>query len=215
MMLRLARGITALAARTLGNPRSDWAKAMQVELEAAIEDGKPLSFAMGCLLAAWRELPESSEGRLALATHGLALGLIVPLAGLAFWIALLGYPYLAFGDVGISGFIAGRSEQIPLLIVGERALAPALTLVVLSQAAGQLLLAWMLLERNWSRVAAVGRFNAATLATLLIVTSVLAVTPSGILLGVVALITEMLAVLALGWWHDHLPQGAVAVDLGA
>ena len=41
--------------------------------------------------------------------------------------ALLGYPYLAFGNVGIAGFIAGRSQEMPLLLVGEWALAPAMT----------------------------------------------------------------------------------------
>jgi hypothetical protein len=93
-----------------------------------------------------------------------------------------------------------------VLLVGEWALAPALTIAILLQSAGQLLLAWFLLERNWTRVSAVARFNAATLTSLVVVTSVIAVTGTGIFLGIAALITETLAVLALAWWHDHLQQ---------
>jgi len=210
MRTRLARAILGLASRTLGARHAVWAEAMQAELDAAIEDGRPLRFASGCLAAAWRELPRFSDGRLVLVSYSLAIGLIVPLAAVWLWLGFLGYPYLAFGNVGIWDFIAGRSEQIPLLLVGEWSLAPALTLVIFLQSAGQLLLAWFLLERNWSRVSAIARFNAATLTTLLIVTSMIAVVGSGVLFGIAALITETLAVLALAWWHDHLPQVSVA-----
>jgi len=210
MRLAIARAVLALAAAILGGPRRSWALAMQVELDAAAEDGRALAFAIGCLFAAWRELPRYAEGRLALATHALAIGLIMPIAGLSIWAGLLGYPYLAFGDVGISGFIAGQSEQIPLLAIGERAVAPALTLAVLVQAAGQILLAWFVVEQDWGRVAAIGRFNAAAVSTLIIVTSALAIAQSSILLPIAALVTETLAVLALGWWHDHLPDDRVA-----
>jgi hypothetical protein len=206
MTARLARIILELAARTLGTRNVVWAQAMRGELDAAIEDGRALRFACGCLLAAWRELPRTSDGRLMFASYALAVGLILPLAGLWLSLGVLGFPYLAFGDVGFWGFIAGRSEQIPVLLVGEWALAPALTLVILLQSAGQLLLAWFLLELNWARVSAVGTFNAATLTTLFIVTGMIAVAGTGLLFGIAALITETLAVLALAWWHDHLPQ---------
>ena len=214
MILRLSKIIVALAARTLRARHPAWAQAMEAELDAAAEHGRPLSFAAGCLLASWRELPRFSEGRLALASNALAICLIVPFAAVWLWLGLLGYPYLALGDVGIGGFFAGRSEQIPLLLVGELSLAPALTLVILLQSVGQLLLAWFLLDRNWRRVSAVARFNAATLTTLLIVTSMIAVIGSGVLLGLAALITETLAVLALAWWHDHLPESSPARSAG-
>jgi len=208
MRTRLAQFIIALASRTLGARNATWAQAMRAELDAATEDGRALRFASGCLLASWRELPRFSDGRLVLVSYALAVGLIVPLAALWLWLGVLGFPYLALGDVGIWGFIAGRSEQIPLLLVGQWGLAPALTLVILLQSAGQLLLAWFLLERNWTRVSAVARFNAAPLPTLLIVTGMIAVAGTGILFGIAALITETLAVLALAWWHDHLPQAS-------
>jgi hypothetical protein len=211
MKATLARSLIALASRTLGDQRQAWAQAMRSELEVAIEDGKPLIFAAGCLVAAARQLPGFPEGRLTIASHALAIGLIVPLGALCLWVGLLGYPYLAFGNVGISGFIAGRSEQIPLLVYGEWGLAPALTLAVLLQAAGQLLLAWFLLERNWSRVAALARLNVATLISFILVTGLLAVIDSSMMLPIAALITETLAILALAWWHDHLPQLSEAV----
>ena len=208
MRARLARTIVALAARTLGTRHADWAQAMKAELDVAIDDGRPMSFAAGCLLASWRQMLRFSEGRLTLASHLLAIGIIVPLAALWLWLGLLGYPYLAIGNVGVWGFIEGRSEQIPLLLVGEWSLAPALTMVILLQSVGQLLLAWFLLERDWPRVSSVARFNAATLTTLLLVTSIIAVVGYGVLFGITALITETLAVLALAWWHDHMPQAS-------
>ena len=208
MRARLAWTIVALAARTLGTRHADWAQAMKAELDVAIDDGRPMSFAAGCLLASWRQMLRFSEGRLTLASHLLAIGLIVPLAALWLWLGLLGYPYLAIGNVGVWGFIEGRSEQIPLLLVGEWSLAPALTMVILLQSVGQLLLAWFLLERDWPRVSSVARFNAATLTTLLLVTSMIAVVGYGVLFGITALITETLAVLALAWWHDHMPQAS-------
>lgn len=206
MSATLSRTLVALAARSLGARRRVWAEAMESELDVAIADGRPLAFAMGCLVAAWRELPALPEGRLAVAAHALAIGLIVPFAGLSLWSGLLGYPYLAFGHVGISGFIAGQSDQVPLLVVGEWGMAPALTLLVLLQSAGQLLLAWFLLERDWARVAAIGCLNAASLATLLVTTSLLDIIDASILLPLAALITEMLAVLALARGHDLLME---------
>jgi len=206
MRLAVARALVVLAARSFGSRQCLWGQAMQAELDAAIEEGRPLAFALGCLVAAWRELPRFSEGRLALTIHTLAIGVIVPLSGLSLSAALLGYPYLAFGNVGIAGFIAGRSQEMPLLLVGEWALAPAMTMVVLLEAVGQLLLAWFVVERNWGRVFAISRFNAAALATLLMVTTLLALAGAETLVAVALLITETLAVLALAWWHDQLPD---------
>ena len=208
MRARLAWTIVALAARTLGTRHADWAQAMKAELDVAIDDGRPMSFAAGCLLASWRQMLRFSEGRLTLASHLLAIGIIVPLAALWLWLGLLGYPYLAIGNVGVWGFIEGRSEQIPLLLVGEWSLAPALTMVILLQSVGQLLLAGFMLERDWPRVSSVARYNAATLTTLLLVTSIIAGVGYGVLFGITALITETLAVLALAWWHDHMPQAS-------
>src|SRR5438309_690231 len=90
MSVTVSRALVALAARSLGPSRRVWAEAMEAELYTAIEDDRPLVFATGCLLAAWRELPALPEGRLTLARHSLAIGLIVPVAGLPIRPALLG-----------------------------------------------------------------------------------------------------------------------------
>jgi len=211
MSVKVSRALVALAARSLGPSRRVWAEAMEAELYAAIEDDRPLVFATGCLLAAWRELALLPEGRLTLARHALAIGLIVPLAGLSISAALLGYPYLAFGHVGLSGFIAGRSDQIPLLIVGQWAMAPALTLLLLLQSAAQLFLAWFLLDRDWKRVAAAGQLIAATLMTLLIVMSLLAIIDTSILVPVAAFAAETLALLALARWEELMGERSILV----
>jgi hypothetical protein len=177
---------------------------MQAELEEAIAVHRPLAFAAGCLLAAWRQLPAHAEGRLTLASHVLAIGLMVPVAGLLLWGGLLGFPYLAFGAGGIADFLAGRSEQLPLLNVGDWAIAPALTLLVLGQAAGQLLLAWSLLKRDWARVGAISCFNAAALTTLIMVTSLLPIIRPTMLFGALALVVEMLAVLTVACSHERM-----------
>lgn len=203
MAVKLARAAVALAVRSLDECREPWGRAMQAELDAAIDDGRPLAFAIGCLLAAWRELPSSSEGRLALAAHVLAIGIMIPIAGLSFWCGFLGYPYLALGNVGVVGFLAGNSEQIPLLNDGDWALAPSVTLLIVIQAASQLLLAWFVLERDWVRVAAIARLNAATLVTLAIVTSLLGLIDGSILLPAAGLAAEMLAMFALARRHDQ------------
>jgi hypothetical protein len=53
-------------------------------------------------------------------------------------------------------------------------------------------------------VASIGRFLAATLTTLLIVTSLLSVIDTIFALQVAVLITEALAVLAIAWRHDEM-----------
>ena len=212
MRIRFATTLLAIAARTLGDDGRAWAEAMAGELDAAIEDGRPLSFAVGCLVAAWRELPRHSEGRLALASHALAIGLIVPVAAVSLWIGMLGYPYFSLGNVDLWGFLAGRSEQIPLLIPGEVAMAPALTMIVLLQVAGQLLLAWFLLEKNWDRVEAISGFNAATLTTLTIVMGLLTLLDKTIVFAIAILITETLAVFSLAWRHEHLQPASLALS---
>lgn len=203
MRMGLARAVVALAAQSLGPRRETWGQAMQAELEPVARDGSALSFALGCLFASWRELPAHIEGRIALTAHLLAVGVIVPVAGMLLWCGLLGYPYLAFGHVGVWGFFAGKSEQLSLLNEGDWAVAPSLSLLVLVLAANQLLLAWFVLERDWTRVAAVGRFSAASVTTLAIVMALLGLIGVSLLLLFAGLSAEMLAALALARWQDR------------
>jgi hypothetical protein len=214
MSLRLSRAMMLLAARCLGVHRREWALAMEAELEAAAANGEALTFATGCLATALLEMPAHKEGRFALASHAVAFGLILPIAALLLLGALLGFPYLAFGRVGIGGFLSGHSEQVPLLNAGNWALAPALTGLVLVLAASQLVLAWFVLERDWARVAAMQSLGAAALTTLIIVTGVLAFDETPLLPPIAGLIAEALVVLAVARWHEQLPPDAWCVEPG-
>jgi len=84
MTAAFARAVMALAVRCLRADCYEWGLAMEAEFEAAAEDGKPLLFATGCLIAGWREMVNHDEGRLVLAKYALALGLLLPIAGLQF-----------------------------------------------------------------------------------------------------------------------------------
>ncbi|MBV9932527.1 MAG: hypothetical protein JO013_16500 [Alphaproteobacteria bacterium] len=75
-------------------------------------------------------------------------------------------------------------------------------MLLLLESAAQLLLAWFLLDRDWTRVAAAGQLIAATLMTLLIVTSLLAIVDASILVPVAAFATETLGLLALARWEE-------------
>ena len=214
MSAGLPGAMVKLASRCLGDHRRDWAQAMEAELGTAAANGEAFIFAAGCLVAALREMPAHAEGRFALASHVLALGLLVPLATLLFWGALLGFPYLAPGQFGISDFLSGHSAQLPLLHEANWALAPSLTGLVLALAASQLALAWFVLERDWSRVATLQLFCAALLTTLVIVSVLLAIDGTRLLAPVAGLVVEALAVLAASRWHAQLPRGAWSRDPG-
>ena len=142
------------------------------------------------------------EGRLALAVHALAIFLVVPMAGIGLWLGAIGFPYLSIGNVGIDGFLAGQSQQLPTLLVGERAMAPALTLMMVLLSVGQFLLAIALSDRDWHRVSGIARFNLAALTTLLLVAAILSVAGGLILVMAAALAVETMVLVMLGWWRE-------------
>jgi len=90
MKLAFARAMMALAAHGLGEARRPWGVAMLAEFDAAADAGQPLRFAAGCLIAAIRELPRQEEGRFALASYALALGVMLPMASVQLGAALQG-----------------------------------------------------------------------------------------------------------------------------
>lgn len=161
-----ARLVMTLATRCFGDRRREWALAMAAEFEAAAEDGKPLSFAIGCLAAAWREMPTHAEGRFALASHALAVGLFVPMAALLITGVLLGFPYLSPDQVGVHGLLAASGGPEPSFNEGNRAAVPSLAALVFLLGVGHLLIAWAMLDRDWARVMVMGKLNAAVAATL-------------------------------------------------
>lgn len=200
----LARAMMTLAARSLGNHRADWALAMQADFGSAAEDGKPLTFATGCLAAAWREMPTHAEGRFALANHVMAVGIIVPMAALLITGMLLGFPYLSPNNVGVHGLLAGGGGADPRFTEAHLAAVPSLVVLVLMLGVGHLLIAWAMLERDWARVTFMGKLNAAIAAALVVITAVLFLEDSRALLQAAALAVELMAVAALARWHDRL-----------
>ena len=196
MRAAVSRAVMALAVHCLPAIRRQWADAMLVEFDAASEDGKPLSFATGCLAAALRELPRHQQGRFAIASWLLTITVIVPTAGVLISSLVAGPPvsYLDYGEAVVSE--------------ANRSAAPALLLLLLCLATLQLRVAWLTLDSDWESLIPTGAMSAAVALTLSIFTAVvfdgqlLAVLPT----TVVALELSMLALLA--GWHTELPAAA-------
>ena len=169
---------------------------MRAELAVAEEQGRALSFALGCLLAAGRALPAQREGRFALASYALALCVVMPLSALLLLAAATGYPYVAEGQ---------RSP----LNDGEVALVPALMLLMLALALAQSLFAWFVVERAWMRAISATLFGAAASATLAPLTALLSMDVLPELLLLVVLATETAALLALARWQARFPGAVV------
>ena len=103
---------------------------MQGGFGASIADGEPLSFALGCLLAACRARLAAPDRRLALASYALAVGLILPLAAVLAVDAIVGFPYLDFAQDNVVGILAVGGASSTLLDNGNRAAASSLLMVV-------------------------------------------------------------------------------------
>jgi hypothetical protein len=206
-----ARLVMALAVQSLGEHRSAWAQAMVAEFKAAEEDGRPLRFALGCLIGAWWMMPAHAEGRFVLASYALLLGVLIPAAAMLALAAAFGFPFFAASN-GVDGYLWGSGAHVLLLNDGNMIVAPSLTLLMVSMAALHLPLAWWMLDGNWDRVAAANRFGAAAATTLAIVTSLAALDPSRLFLPVAVLATEMATIRALMQWHQRLFGGGDALD---
>jgi hypothetical protein len=190
-----AKAVMTLATSCLGENRRGWAFAMEGEFEAAIEDGKPLAFATGCLIAAWREMPKQAEGRLVLANYALALGLLIPMAVLQFMQA-----------VGVTLTIG--DNQNPYLAWSQLTAAPILLILWLLLGIGHLRLAWVLVERDWSGVMRVGALIGAAMVTLFLFMGVLFLDIDALLSQVAALAFELTAILATARGQARLLSSA-------
>lgn len=202
MSAGVARALMTLATCCLGESRREWARAMEAEFGAAVQDGKPLAFAAGCLIAAWREMPLQSEGRFVLANHVLALGVLIPMA--VFQFACAGLPYLSLARGWGHALLAPGSAQ--QLYLGEAYSAAVLPMLILwiFLGLGHLRLAWVLLERDWSAVARVGALTVAASATLIVFTGVLFVQDASVSLQAALLAMELAAIYASWRWHARL-----------
>ena len=202
----LSRAMMALAVCCLGDHRREWARAMEVEFEAASEDGSALDFAIGCLIGAVREMPAHAEGRFVLASYALAIGLVVPMATLLILGVVLGLPYLYPWHVRFDGLLAGTAEHVLVVTQANHASLPSLAVIVLLLGVGHFRVAWLILERDWTRVANTARLLAAATATLVAVTGVLVLADTRAWMQAAVLAAELAAISALARWHAQLDQ---------
>ena len=192
----------SLATCCLGNHRREWALAMQAEFEAALDDGKPLTFAIGCLAGAWRQMPAHEEGRFVLANYVLVIGLIVPVAAimLADIITEFSIDFAASADLALP---SASGEHGPLLTDANRSAVPPLAILVLLLVTTHLRIAWALLEHDWQRVVAGCKLTAASAVTLAIFSGLVFLSGIGLIHAAVVAV-ELSGVLILARWHDEL-----------
>ncbi|MDG2535134.1 hypothetical protein P6144_15850 [Sphingomonas sp. HITSZ_GF] len=209
MSAPIARAVLALALCCLGESRREWRAAMRAEFEAAAEDGAPLRFAAGCLMAALRELVTREEGRFALTSYALVLGLMLPMAALQIGCALLGLPYLYPDQHGLAGaLLEGRAHEDLLRTVYQAAI-PSLALLQLLIGIGHLCIAWAMLEGDWAGVTRRATLTLAAAATLLLFMGVLFLDGSQVLLQGAVLAIELATLCGVARWHAQLsPAGA-------
>jgi len=212
MTLAMAKAVMTLATCSLGENRREWAFAMQGEFEAAVAEGKPLTFATGCLIAAWREIPRQDEGRFVLANYALALGLLIPMAVLQFAHAV-GASFLFFGRGGPTDMLAVGTTPNPYLAWSQATAAPVLLILWLLLSMGHLRLAWVLVERDWAGVVKVGALIAAATVTLFMLTGVLFLDVGPLVLQTGALAIELAAILVAARWQARLSSIASAEAL--
>lgn len=203
MTAKLARAVTGLAEACLGDHRREWALAMRTELDAAIDDGKPLTFAVGCLMGAVRDMPKHAEGRFTLTSHVVALGLF-PIAAMLIVGTASGFPFLPSGHAGIAGWLAGSGAPSSLLTPWNRGFAPALAMLIWALIAGHLVMPWFIVERNWTRVGTLARVNSAATVTLFLFTGVLFLDMAFMVLPMAALAIELLASWNLYRWQADI-----------
>lgn len=197
-------------ARALWGPdHADWARAAEAELALAVPKDEALRFATGCLLAAARALPATGSGRHRLATYGLALGMIVPLAAIELGCAVLGLPYLFPGGAGLPGAILAGREHLSLIGGTYQTLVPLLSLMLIMLAIAQLALAWALLERDNGSVERCRALLLATSITLFLFMAGFALDASQVVLLGAVLAAQFGAVALLGHWRTHLDEAAM------
>ena len=175
---------------------------MQAEFEAAVDDGKPLVFAIGCLVAAWRDMVKQGEGRLVLAKYALAFGLLIPMAALQLEQAI-GFS-LFLGEGLPHGMLGAGADQNPYLIWSQNSAVPTLLILWLLLAMAHLCLAWGLVEGDWSRVVKFGALIGAATITLSLFAGVLMLDLSPLMAQGAELGVELAAIVATARWHARL-----------
>ncbi|RST31493.1 hypothetical protein HMF7854_12070 [Sphingomonas ginkgonis] len=203
-MIDLAGALLVLARRSLGPSRADWSAAMEIEFSFARADGRALAFAAGCLLAAWRELPQQEPGRFTILNHLWALGFLIPAAVYEF-ACVTRFPFLPIGDVRIFAALLPGSAQQLYFGPACNAAVPAMIASRLALGLLQLRLAWALVECDWASVTKLTALILSIAATLSIFTGVLLLGDPGIVQQATLLAAELTGIVLLARWHDRLP----------
>lgn len=201
MTAAVSRALLSLAIRSLGSDRRAWGMAMEVEFEEAVDDGRPLMFALGCLIAAWREIVKRSEGRLILANYALAVGLLIPMAALHFQQA---GAFLSSADGPLFGMPGAGAGLNSYLIWSQKSATPILLIMWLLLGVTHLYLAWMLVEGDWPRVVKCGTLIGAAMITLSLFTGVLMLDMSPLSAPIAELAIEFAAIGMVFWWHGRI-----------
>jgi hypothetical protein len=208
MSAHLARAVMALAMCCIDARRRDWGQAMQAEFASAQAEGRGLSFAFGCLTAAWRQMVVSEEGWQTLTSYALILAIMLPMAALQIGCALLGLPYLYPGHSGMPGAMVDLPYYERQMRGVYQAAVPALAILMILLGAGQLRIAWAMLERDWARVRRFSLMSLAAALTLIVLMYLLLLDGRQALLlsGILAVELASLIVLA-GWRAEHPHPG--------
>lgn len=202
MSTTLSKIIMVIALSCLGSSRSGWGLSMLAEFKVATAEGRPLPFSLHCLIIALREMPTHAEGRMTLARYGLVLGIILPLAAMLFTGALAGYPFIDLPNIFSVQTHAGINWAPVGVNDGNRFSVNTLAFLILLLSARHVLVCWFVLERDWVRAAAVQRFGAAVVMTLIGFTGLIMLELTSVILPAAAFAIELIAVTALARWHD-------------
>jgi hypothetical protein len=202
MTVAVSRAVMLVAECCLGESRREWALAMRAEFEVAAVEGRPFAFALGCLTAAWREMPNHAEGRLVLSNYALALGVLIPMAVLQFALAL--DVSSLFGGAELNGVVPAAASRMLLLAPSQFDAAPSLLALRLLIGAAHLRLAWVLLELDWARVAQAGALIGAAMASFFLFTGALGLDLTFLAVQAAAMAIEFAAVLAAARRHERL-----------
>ncbi|MBX3592952.1 hypothetical protein [Sphingomonas sp.] len=212
MKRMLSRAIMAVATCCMDENRQPWSLAMRGEFEEAIAEGKPLRFALGCLAAAWQDMAMRETGRFTLTGYALVLGVMLPMAAIQLGCALFDFPYLYPGQSGLRGaMLEGRAHE-PLLRGVYQAATPSILFLQLLLAAGHFRIAWVMLERDWQRVARIGTWMGAATLTLMLFMSVLFLDCSRALFQAALLAIELATVALVAKRHAQMSPGVIPAD---
>lgn len=202
----IARAVMALAVCCIDARRRDWADAMQAEFASAQAEGHGLSFAFGCLATAGRQMVASEEGWQTLTSYALILAIMLPMAALQIGCALFGFPYLYPDHSGMPSAMVDLPSYERQMRGVYQAAVPALAILMILLGAGQLRIAWAMLERDWGRVRRFSLMSLAAAVTLIVLMYLLLLDGRQALLLSGILSIELASLIVLAGWRRHHEQ---------